>query len=98
MSDREMAKIEREIRAKAKRRARAKMGLYWHVFVFVMAGAAMVAINQNYTPDHNWVVWPLCAWGAALAMHAFATLSGGNVSESMIQAEIQREKERRGLV
>jgi len=89
--------IERRIREKATRRVYARVGLMWHFAVFVMANLAMYAINQRYSPNVTWFVWPLAAWGAGLAMHAFATLSSGGMTEEMIQAEIQREKQRRGL-
>jgi hypothetical protein len=93
----ETATIERSIRAKARRRVYARIGLTWHVVVFLMANAAMIAINERYSPTVTWFVWPLAAWGAGLAMHAFATFSSGGMTEEMIQAQIQREKQRRGL-
>jgi multidrug efflux pump subunit AcrB len=93
----EAAAIERRIREKSIRRVHSRIGLMWHVAVFVMANVAMYAINQRYSPTVTWFVWPLAAWGAGLAMHAFATLSAGGMTEAMIQAEIQREKQRRSV-
>jgi hypothetical protein len=93
----ELASIERSIRRKATRRVYARVGLMWHASVYAMANAAMYAIDQRYTPSVSWYVWPLAAWGVALAMHVFSTLSSGGMTEDMIQAQIQREKERRGL-
>lgn len=93
----EATSIERRIRKKAKRRVYARIGLMWHAAVFMMVNVAMYAINQRYSPNVAWFVWPLAAWGAALAMHAFATFSSGGMTEEMIQAQIQREKQRRGL-
>ena len=90
-------KIEHEIRAKAKRRVRYKVGFMWHFAVFVMVMLALVAINLNYTPDVKWFVWPLCAWGGAVLLHAFATFSAAGMTEEMVQAEIEREKQRRGI-
>jgi hypothetical protein len=97
MATDEGARIEREVRAKAVRRVRVKLGFYWHLLCFAMVNAAMVAINLHYTPQQIWFVWPLTGWGAALAMHAFAIFQGQGMSEEMIQAEIQRELSRRGL-
>jgi hypothetical protein len=94
---REIEAIERDIRAKAKHRVRSRVGLMWHFAVFVMANVAMFEINQRYSPAVTWFVWPLAAWGAGLAMHAFATLSSGGLTESMVEAEIARERLRRGL-
>jgi hypothetical protein len=90
--------IEQSIRAKAKRRVRKKLAFYWHFVVFVLANAAMTAINLRHSPGYNWFVWPLAGWGAALALHGFATFQGGGLTEGMIEAEVQRELARRGLV
>jgi hypothetical protein len=91
------AAIEQRIRRKATRRVYARVGLMWHAAVFAMANTAMYAIDQRYTPAVSWFVWPLAAWGVALALHAFATFSSAGMTEDMIQAQIQREKQRRGL-
>ena len=97
LQPRELAEIERDIRAKAKKRVHSRLGLAWHAVVFAMANVAMYAINQRYSPGVTWFVWPLAAWGAGLALHAFATQSGGRMTEDMIAAEIARERTRRGL-
>jgi 2TM domain len=94
----DLARIEHDIRARAKRRVRSRMGLAWHFVVFVIANVAMFEINQRYSPTVGWFVWPLAAWGTGLALHAFATLSSGGMTESMIQAEIARERVRRAAV
>lgn len=94
----ELQRIEREIRAKATKRVRARIGLMWHVAVYAMASAAMIAINMNYSPGTNWFVWPVCAWGAAVVLHGLATMQVASPStEDMIQAEIAKEKARRGI-
>jgi hypothetical protein len=97
MSSDERARIEREIRAKAARRVRTKLGFYWHVAVFTLANAAMVAINLAYTPERLWFVWPLGGWGAALVLHGLATFQSTSVTQDMIEAEVQRELAKRGL-
>jgi hypothetical protein len=97
MDNEQRARIEREVRAKAVRRVRAKLGFYWHFMVFAMANAAIAAINLHYGPQHIWFVWPLGGWGAALLMHAFATFQGRGLTEDMVQAEVQRELQRRGI-
>src|SRR5436190_24226602 len=91
-------RIEQNIRAKAKRRVRMKLGFYWHFVVFVLANGAMIAINLQHSPGNDWFVWPLAGWGAALALHGFATFSGSGLTEDMIEAEVQRELARRALV
>jgi len=93
----EAAAIERRIRKKASRRVYARVGLMWHAAVFLMANVAMYAINQRYSPTVSWFVWPLTAWGAALTLHALATFSSAGLTEEMIQTQIRRDKERRGM-
>ncbi len=97
VSAEERAKIVAEIRHTARHRARVKIGFMYHFIVFVMVNAAMYAINMNYSPKTLWYVWPLCGWGVALVMHAFATFQGTGMAEDMVEAEIQRELTRRGI-
>jgi hypothetical protein len=89
--------IEASIRARATRRVRMRLGFYWHAAVFALSNTAMIAINYTYTPDRLWFVWPLCGWGAALALHGLAALQTTGLSEGMIEKEVQRELARRGL-
>ncbi|HEX7481129.1 MAG TPA: 2TM domain-containing protein [Polyangiales bacterium] len=97
VSEQERARIIAEIRHKARHRARVKIGFMYHFLAFAMANGAMYAINQTYTPKTLWFVWPLCGWGVALVMHAFATFQGSGLTEDMVDAEVQRELARRGL-
>ena len=91
-------KIENQIRAKAKRRVGLRLGFMWHFAVFAMVMLALVAINLNYTPNTLWVVWPLGGWGAGVLLHAFAVFATPGITEEMIEAEIEREKKRRGIL
>lgn len=93
----ERKRVEHEIRHKAARRVRMKIGLYWHAAVFTLVNVALIAINMAYTPERLWFVWPLGGWGAALLLHAFGTFQGGGLSSQMIEAEVQRELAKRGL-
>jgi hypothetical protein len=97
ITPRQLAAIEHDIRTQARRRVRARLGLAWHCVVYAMANVAMFAINQRYTPAVGWYVWPLAAWGAGLALHAFATVSATGTTDNLIEAEIVRERQRRGL-
>jgi len=97
ITDETRTSIEREVRAKAIKRVRTKLGLYWHALVFALCNAAMIAINLRYSPQYLWFVWPLGAWGAALLLQAFATFGAGGLTEDMVQAEIKRELARRGV-
>ncbi|MDB4972260.1 MAG: uncharacterized protein JWN48_601 [Myxococcaceae bacterium] len=95
MEESERKELERRIRAKALSKARARLGFRWHLAVFTMVNVALFAINKAYTPDTQWFIWPLAGWGAALALHAFATFQGPAIDQDAIEAEVQRELARR---
>jgi hypothetical protein len=95
MQDTQHSELERRIRKKVTRRARARLGLRWHALVFALVNLALFALNMMFTPLLPWFVWPLVGWGIALALHAFATLSGPSADEDAIEAQVQRELTRR---
>ena len=96
--DQERVRIEREVRARATRRVYHRIAFRWHLAVFLLVNAALVAINMRYSPDTLWFVWPLAAWGAGLLMHGLAMQQSQGSTADQIEAEIQRELQRRGLV
>jgi hypothetical protein len=96
-TDEERRRVVQSIRHKATGRVRAKLGFYWHFAAFALANAAMIAINLAYSPETRWFVWPLAGWGAGLVMHALAAYQICGVSETMVEAEVQRELQKRGL-
>ena len=89
--------IEREVRAAALAKVRAKLGFAWHLGIFVAINLALFAINRAYSPDSVWFVGPLAAWAFGLTLHGAAVFQGGGVRDAMLEAEIQRELARRGL-
>lgn len=95
MSTEERARIERDVRARAIRRVRAKLGFYWHLVCFALVQAALVAINLTYTPQRLWFVWPLAGWGTGVLLHAFAVLQRRGLRDDMIEAEVRRELARK---
>ncbi|MET0286294.1 MAG: 2TM domain-containing protein [Polyangiales bacterium] len=97
MDERERSKIEREVASKALRRVRAKIGFRWHFAAFAVINVLLFVINMMFTPGLPWFVWPLGGWSIALAFHAFAVFQGSGASDDMLEAEIRREMERRGL-
>jgi 2TM domain len=97
MTERERTALMHQIREDARRRVRARVGLIWHVVVFVMANAAMYSINRTYSPNTLWFVWPLAGWGAGLVLHAIAALRTVGSVDDMVDAEVRREMQRRGL-
>jgi len=98
ISDRERQEIIEKIRKQVYAKIRARKGLAWYVLIFAMVNSAMFAINQAYSPESMWFVWPLAAWGAGLLLHAVSVFGGGANTEALVDAEVQRELARRGLI
>ena len=91
----EQNELERKIRAKVLRKARARLGFRWHLAVFVLVNAALFALDMVFTPHVRWFLWPLGGWGVALGLHAFAVFQGPAIDEDALEAEVQRELARR---
>ena len=91
----ERNELERQIRAKALRKARARLGFRWHLTVFLLVNVALYAIDMAFTPHIRWFLWPLGGWGVALGLHAFAVFQGPGIDEDALEAEVQRELSRR---
>jgi hypothetical protein len=84
---------EREIRAEARRHVYSTIGFLWHLAIFVMVNAALVAINMQHTPHYHWFVWPLGGWGFGLSLHGLATFMTGDRTEDMIEREVERRRQ-----
>jgi cytochrome c biogenesis protein CcdA len=94
MESNERSQMERDIRAKVVRRARARLGFRWHLTVFVLVNLALYALDMSFTPNVRWFLWPLGGWGIALGLHAFAVFQGPAIDEAALEAEVQRELSR----
>lgn len=89
-----MDKAEAALRRKAERRANAKLGFRWHLIAFLVINAGLLAINLATTPDRLWFYWPMGGWLIGLIAHGYATYSGGDLREDMIEAEMERLRAR----
>jgi len=79
----------------ARRRARAKLGLYVHAAVYVAVNAFLALVQVQTTPDLHWNLWPLAGWGLGLAIHAaLVLLSGSGLREKMEAAELRKLESR----
>ncbi len=97
MEDVELAQFKQEIREKAQRRVRAKLGLAWHAALFFMANFTLAFINLSNDTSTLWFLWPLALTGCALLFHAGNVLLAKPPSAEAVEAEVQREFTRRGL-
>ena len=51
--------------------AKARLrGFAIHLLAYFLVMAALVAVNVVRDPDQVWSLYPVVAWGSALALHA----------------------------
>jgi len=79
----------------ARRRVRAKLGLYIHATVYVVVNAFLALVQSQATPQFHWSLWPLAGWGIGLAIHAAVVFLGNSgVRERMEAAELRKLESR----
>ena len=60
---------EADRRRIARERARAKLGLYRHLGLYVIVNVCLVVLDLLTTPDMLWFHWPVAGWGIAIVVH-----------------------------
>ncbi|MDE2785701.1 MAG: 2TM domain-containing protein [Chloroflexota bacterium] len=86
-----------ELRQQARQRARAKMGFYQHLLVYVVVNGFLLALNLLTGPGSLWFYWPLLGWGIGLLAHAggvFASDFGAGLSRRMEDKELEKLRKR----
>ena len=89
-----------EIERIAQRRARAKLGWYFHAILYLLVNLFIFAISRYGFGHRPWSVFPLLGWGVGLALHGvsvFVLGSSSGLRERLVQKErerIQREQRR----
>ena len=79
----------------ARRRVRAKLGLYIHATVYVVVNAFLALVQSQSTPQFHWSLWPLAGWGIGLAIHAAVVFLGNSGVRERMEAEELRKLESR---
>ena len=77
----------------AQRRARAKMGFFIHLAVFVMVNAVLVLIDLLALRRHGFSLFPALGWGLGLAIHGavvFFAGSGSALHQRLVDVELAR--------
>jgi hypothetical protein len=80
-------------RAEAEKVAKAKIGLYIHLLVYVLVNTGLIALNLGVSPERIWFVWPLLGWGLGVLLHAllvFAFPKGARLKEWMVAREMRK--------
>ena len=84
-----------ELYERAKRRVKARMGLYIHLGIYAAVNALVFAGNVKATGGYGfeWFTWPLGAWGLCVIFHFLSVfVFRGAFTERMIAKEMERQK------
>jgi hypothetical protein len=87
--------MNQDLQRIARRRARAKLGLYLHATVYLTVNAFLALVQSQATPAHHWALWPAAGWGLGLAIHAAVVLLGNSRIRERMEAEELRKLESR---
>ena len=87
--------MDQNLQRIARRRVRAKLGLYIHATVYVVVNAFLALVQSQATPQFHWSLWPLAGWGIGLAIHAAVVLLANSGVRERMEAEELRKLESR---
>jgi hypothetical protein len=79
----------------ARRRVRARLGLYIHATVYVVVNAFLALVQSQTTPQVAWALWPAAGWGLGLTIHAAVVFLGNSGVRERMEAEELRKLESR---
>ena len=77
-----------DLRARAERRADAKIKFYKNLCAYVIVNAILAVINWYATPYYWWVMFPIVFWGIGV----FASFLNAFVLTDIFDSEDYREK------
>ena len=83
---------EEKLRQIARERARAKIGFYIHLTIYVIVNILLFSIWYITLGPRGlpWFIFPLVGWGIAIIVHAVATFYGKSM-EDMEERMTERE-------
>lgn len=79
--------------AEATKAANARIGFYFHLVVYTLVHAGLIAINLSASAEHLWFEWPLFGWGIGIFFHALAVFilpKGRPIRERLIAREMKK--------
>jgi hypothetical protein len=83
-----------EIERLAHKRAGAKLGWYFHLVVYILVNAFMLALTYfGMGSRRPWSMYPMLGWGLGLALHGasvFLIGKGSGFREKLVQQERER--------
>lgn len=87
--------MNEDLKRIARRRVKARLGLYVHAAVYVAVNAVLFLVQTRTTPGVLWNLWPLAGWGVGLAIHAAGVLLGQSGLRERMEADELRKLESR---
>jgi hypothetical protein len=87
--------MNEDLKRTARRRVKARLGLYIHATVYVAVNSFLALVQSQATPGVLWSLWPLAGWGVGLAIHGAVVLLGQSGLRERMEAEELRKLESR---
>ena len=87
--------MNEDLKRIARRRVKAKIGLYIHATVYIVVNAFLALVQSQTTPQYAWALWPAAGWGLGLAIHAAVVFLGNSGVRERMEAEELRKLESR---
>jgi hypothetical protein len=84
---------EDELRRKAEKAVKEKVGLYSHIGTYIVVNIFLVVIWLLSGHGYPWFLWVMAGWGLGLAMHIFGYYTGRR-SDAMKNRMVEKEMER----
>ena len=76
--------------ARARRRAHAQLGFYWHLMSY-LGVMAMLAFINIMTTSYPWFLWPAFGWGIGVFSHFMGVFGSRVVRERYLDPVVARE-------
>jgi hypothetical protein len=87
--------MNEDLKRIARRRVRARLGLYIHATAYAAVNAFLALVQSQTTPQYAWALWPAAGWGLGLAIHAAVVLLGQSGLRDRMEADELRKLESR---
>jgi signal transduction histidine kinase len=90
---RDVAAEEKDPVVRARWRAQAQLGFYWHLMSY-LGVMAMLAFINLMTTSYPWFLWPVFGWGIGVFSHFMGVFGSRVVRERYFDPAVARELQR----
>ena len=96
MTDAQTDNAHPDLRDEALERLKKRRDFWTHLFVYTTANVLLVAIWAIATPDSMfWPIFPMLGWGFGVAANAWDVFLRPPITETELEREEQRLREKR---